>query len=135
MQAMHNGAQGYIGKDIDSCALLSAVQAVGTGGVYLGQPMAESLMSEGAHSPVTVTPEPERLFDLTAREREVLAMIAEGFTHRQISTRLMLSKATVDTYVHRIRQKVGAINKAGLTRVALTMGLTNESEQAPAVTP
>ena len=64
---------------------------------------------------------------LTARERDVLVMVARGLTHKQIGTRLNLTKATVDTYVHRIRQKVGAVNKAGLTRIAMQLRLLPEA--------
>ncbi len=60
---------------------------------------------------------------LSERERQVLAYIASGLTHSQIATRMRISKATVDTYVGRIRRKLGAGNKADLTRAALTLDL------------
>ena len=56
---------------------------------------------------------------LSAREQQVLAAIAGGLTHAQIARRLMIATATVDTYVARIRTKLGVGNKAELTRAAL----------------
>ncbi|MEU4767639.1 LuxR C-terminal-related transcriptional regulator [Actinosynnema sp. NPDC023794] len=57
---------------------------------------------------------------LSPREREVLRQVARGLTHGQIATRLAISPHTVDTYVKRIRAKMGIGNKAELTRIALT---------------
>lgn len=56
---------------------------------------------------------------LSEREEEVLREISQGLTHGQIATRLGISRHTVDTYVKRIRAKLGAGNKANLTRAAL----------------
>jgi DNA-binding NarL/FixJ family response regulator len=57
---------------------------------------------------------------LSTRERQTLSYIACGFTHTQTATRMLVSKATVDTYVARIRAKLGVGNKAELTLAALT---------------
>ena len=56
---------------------------------------------------------------LSEREEQVLRQISQGLTHHQIATRLGISRNTVDTYVKRIRAKLGAGNKAELTRAAL----------------
>jgi DNA-binding CsgD family transcriptional regulator len=60
---------------------------------------------------------------LSPREKEVLAWISGGLTHGQTATRMRITKATVDTYVERIRRKLGAGNKADLTRAAVTLDL------------
>jgi two-component system, NarL family, nitrate/nitrite response regulator NarL len=57
--------------------------------------------------------------DLSAREEQTLELIARGFTHAQVATRMGVRKATVDTYVERIRGKLQLGNKAELTRAAL----------------
>ncbi|GAA0900189.1 helix-turn-helix transcriptional regulator [Virgisporangium aurantiacum] len=57
---------------------------------------------------------------LSPRERQVLQQIAQGRTHRQIARALDISEHTVDTYVKRVRSKLGAGNKAQLTRIALS---------------
>jgi DNA-binding NarL/FixJ family response regulator len=63
---------------------------------------------------------------LSGREEQVLSQISRGLTHGQIATRLGISPHTVDTYVKRIRSKLGVGNKAELTRVALLGRLTEE---------
>ncbi len=117
--AVGRGARGFLGKHADVSTLLDAVRVIGVGGLYFDPRFDAALMR------------PESAADagvggaelLTPREREVLMMVARGFTHKQISSRLHLSKATVDTYVHRVRQKTGSANKAGLTRVAIQLDL------------
>lgn len=66
-------------------------------------------------------------FPLSEREEQVLRLIAHGLTHQQIATRLGISPHTVDTYVKRIRSKLGAGNKAELTRAALIGQLTSRT--------
>jgi DNA-binding CsgD family transcriptional regulator len=65
---------------------------------------------------------------LSPREREVLRWISGGMTHGQTATRMRITKATVDTYVERIRRKLGAGNKADLTRAAVTLDLWQGAE-------
>ena len=66
---------------------------------------------------------PEVHVPLSDRERQVLGYVASGLTHGQTARRMFLTKATVDTYVDRIRRKLGAGNKADLTRAALSLDL------------
>ena len=68
---------------------------------------------------------------LSEREEQVLRQIAHGLTHGQIATRLGISPHTVDTYVKRIRAKLGVGNKAELTRVALLGHIGSGSEVQP----
>ena len=63
---------------------------------------------------------------LSEREEQVLRQISQGLTHSQIGTRLGISRHTVDTYVKRIRAKLGAGNKAELTRAALLGRVTDQ---------
>ncbi|MCX4387701.1 response regulator transcription factor [Micromonospora peucetia] len=116
--AMSAGALAYLDRDVDEATLLAAVHAAGRGDLYLAGSARIALLAE-ATAEVSDGAPPA----LTTREREVLWLVAEGLTHQQIARRLCLSKSTVDTYTHRLRQKTGAVNKAGLTRVAMTFGL------------
>lgn len=118
--ALRTGARGFIGKEAGSPMLLDAVSAVGFGGIYLGSLLDGML---GDHLDSAAEPSPTTACGLTSRERDVVAMVAKGLTHKQIGTKLSLSKATIDTYVHRVRQKVGSGNKADLTRLAFDLGL------------
>jgi DNA-binding NarL/FixJ family response regulator len=119
-QALQLGARGYLSKSVSVATLLDAIRAVGVGGIYLGELLDNLFFDQSTTAPAT----PHAVLGtLTPRERDVLVMVARGLTHQQIGTKLNLSKATVDTYVHRVRQKVGPVNKAGLTRIAIDLGL------------
>jgi two-component system, NarL family, nitrate/nitrite response regulator NarL len=126
--ALRNGARGYISKEICASTLLDAIRAVAVGGIYLG-PLFDLMLAESSgRSAGAVTTLAE---GLTPRERDVLVMVAQGLTHKQIGTRLNLSKATIDTYIHRVRQKAGSGNKADLTRLAIDLGLMQPHVVAP----
>ena len=117
--AISDGARGFISKTTDLSTLVNAISAVGHGGIYLGRPLDRLFLEE----PVEPVGPPASVQNLTARERDVLVMIAQGMTHKQIGTRLNLTKSTVDTYVYRLRQKLGGGNKAQLTRLAIDLHL------------
>ncbi|GAB2611704.1 DNA-binding response regulator [Paractinoplanes abujensis] len=69
---------------------------------------------------VATPAEPRSNQVLSPREQSIVGLVAQGLTHEQIGRRLLISKHTVDTYVKRARTKLGAGNKADLTRAALT---------------
>jgi DNA-binding NarL/FixJ family response regulator len=98
------GASGVVSKRESPAAILTAVHAV---------------TASRATGPVDSAPAANQLSD---RERQVLRQISDGLTHGQIATRLGISPHTVDTYVKRMRQKLGARNRAELIRAALTGG-------------
>jgi DNA-binding NarL/FixJ family response regulator len=104
------GASGVISKRAPAERLVAAVRAVTSGGSVDhdagdGLPAVERSEPAAQH--------------LSEREEQVLRQISCGLTHSQIATRLGISPHTVDTYVKRIRAKLGAGNKAELTRAAL----------------
>ena len=116
------GASGVISKCASGERIVEAVQAV-TAGTHVGadersRPPATERTVAGCH--------------LSEREEQVLRQISQGLTHGQIATRLGISPHTVDTYVKRIRAKLGAGNKAELTRAALLGRLTGELPDGPA---
>jgi two-component system nitrate/nitrite response regulator NarL len=116
--AISLGVRGYIGKDATTKTLIAAVQAIDVDGFYLPAELSRAAMPESDLSHPM-----QAIGSLTGRENHVLSMVAQGLTYKQIGSRLRLSKATVDTYVQRIRQKLGAGNKAELTRIAIELGL------------
>ncbi|GAB3146715.1 response regulator transcription factor [Micromonospora sonneratiae] len=126
--ALRAGVRAYLDWDVDPATLLRAVVAAGRGDVYLTMAARDALLPDpgrclgGGPGRIDVPP-----VSLTARERDVLRLVAEGLTHKQIASRLSLSKSTVDTYAHRVRQKTGAANKAGLTRVAMSFAVEAEA--------
>lgn len=111
------GAAGYIAKQSDPELIVSAARTVAAGGFALSSQLADilkvELADEAAGGPQ------EARSPLSGQEDRVLDMIAQGFTHQQIATRMSIKKSTVDTYVERIRTKLQAGNKADLVRLAL----------------
>ncbi len=114
LSAMQAGASGYLTKHAAEDAYLTSIRVVAAGGFYLSAQLADLLQA------ATETPKPvvERE-QLSPREQEALAYIARGFTHQQTATRMGVSKATVDTYIARIRTKLSLGNKAELALAAL----------------
>ena len=110
--ALKAGARGYVTKDSQDDVYLAAVRCVGAGGVFLSSTAARSRASTVAG------PAAQRAM-LSEREREALAYVGGGFTHQQTATRMGVSKATVDTYIGRIRTKLQVGNKAELALAAL----------------
>jgi two-component system, NarL family, nitrate/nitrite response regulator NarL len=116
--AIRAGASGYLSKQAGFDAFRAAIETVASGGFWLSSQLADVLRSQlprggggGGVAPFAA--------DLSPREQEVLDCIARGFTHVQTARRMGISKATVDTYVERIRGKMHVGNKAELTRLAL----------------
>ncbi|MEV5898261.1 response regulator transcription factor [Nonomuraea fuscirosea] len=115
LAAIRAGANGYVTKDAPAELVVNAVRTVAAGGFYLSAGLADILQNE-LEAPGGAGSAPPRLSE---REEQTLSYIAQGFTHAQIARRLQISKATVDTYVERIRSKLQVGNKAQLTRAAL----------------
>jgi DNA-binding NarL/FixJ family response regulator len=122
--AIRVGAAGYITKLASPEAFVSAVEAVAAGGFYLSSQLADILQAQLVQPHAESQPPRQAAGQgtsvLSRREEETLNLIASGFTHAQAATRMGVSKATVDTYIERIRTKLQVGNKAELTRAALT---------------
>ena len=103
------GASGVVNKRESGERLVRAVRAVTSGG----------RVGAGTADPPAVATRTIVGCHLSEREEQVLGQISRGLTHGQIANRLGISPHTVDTYVKRIRAKLGAGNKAELTRAAL----------------
>ena len=121
--AIRAGAVGYVTKQSSMDTLVTAVRTVAVGGLFLSAHLADILQAEltrlGPGDQVPL----ETGLALSPREEQALGLIASGFTYSQTATRMGVSKATVDTYVERIRGKLHVNNKAGLIRAAFTYGV------------
>jgi two-component system nitrate/nitrite response regulator NarL len=119
--AIRAGASGYITKQASPAMFVAAVETVAAGGFWLSSQLADIVQSELVRPAGRASRSAGAAGGaLSAREAETLDWIARGFTHAQVATRMGVSKATVDTYVERIRIKLQVGNKAELTRAALT---------------
>jgi DNA-binding NarL/FixJ family response regulator len=117
------GASGYLLKDSDSGELLQALDAVSRNQTYVGPAIAASVV--GAMS-VGQTDAPTAA--LTGREREVLQLLAEGCTSKEIASRLRIAAVTAETYRRQIMNKLDLHTVAELTKFAIREGLTTVDE-------
>ena len=113
LDAMRFGASGYLTKDLSPEALLRAVRSASDGELAMPRRMAahlvHRLVETSRHSTTTDDP---GLASLSGRELEVLRLLAEGLTDREIASALVVSPRTVETHVSSILHKLGARNRA-----------------------
>ena len=115
--AFEAGASGYVLKSSEREVLLRGVQAVLKGQIYVPQGLPVGI--QGATDPGRVA----KALTLTPREREVLQLIAEGRSGKDIANSLQISIKTVEYHRENIKRKLGVTTIAGLTRSALSGGL------------
>lgn len=121
-QTLHDGAAGYVLKKAADTELLAAVQAVLRGEMYVHPALTRSLL-EDILPPAEQTNDTNLWDALSEREKEVLHLVALGFTGAEIAEQLNLSAKTVETYRARGMEKLGMRNRAALVRFALHHGL------------
>jgi DNA-binding NarL/FixJ family response regulator len=124
-QALRAGASGFLGKDVTADTLLAGLRTVASGEALLSPGATRSLITRflTAPAPGTHLAPPERLADLTVREREVMALAAEGRSNTEIAEHLTVSPLTVRTHIHRAMTKLGARDRAQLVVIAYQTGL------------
>jgi two-component system, NarL family, nitrate/nitrite response regulator NarL len=124
------GARGYVMKDTSPEELLKAIETVYAGGTYFGPGIVTELVQDlacGTHrAPTTAAG------SLSARERQVLTLIADGLSNKEMGSALGVSVRTVETHRERLMAKLKIRTVAGLTRYALARGLVREDGAGPA---
>jgi DNA-binding NarL/FixJ family response regulator len=121
-EALRVGAAGFLVKDTEPVELLRGVRAAAAGDALLSPRVTRRLIAEYASHARRPTP-PRSLEQLTDREREVMALVAEGLSNDEIAARLFLSPATAKTHVSRAMVKLGARDRAQLVVYAYEAGL------------
>jgi DNA-binding NarL/FixJ family response regulator len=124
--ALRAGAAGFLLKDVEPAELVDAVRTVAAGDALLSPRHIRRLIEafvEQADSAPGGAEEDGRLEGLTAREREVLALVGEGLSNAEIADRLVLSPLTAKTHVARLFMKLGARDRAQLVVLAYETGL------------
>jgi DNA-binding NarL/FixJ family response regulator len=127
LQALRAGAAGYILKDAATVELELAIRSVVRGETYLSPAVSKHVVEGyvrrvGEQTPPAVAGPLERL---TPRQREILQLIAEGYTTKEIASRLDLSVKTVETHRTQLMQRLGIHDVAGLVRYAIKSGLVS----------
>jgi DNA-binding NarL/FixJ family response regulator len=123
--ALRAGATGFLALDTGPAELVRAVRLVARGEAFLSPDVMRSLIEELAGQPGPSLPNPEQLDELTAREREVMALAATGLNNDEIGQHLMVSPATARTHVSRAMMKLCAHDRAQLVALAYTTGLVH----------
>jgi two-component system response regulator NreC len=116
-ELLRAGASGYLVKDCDDAELLLAIRAAARGEAYLSPAVTAAVLTDyrrNVTNPVDL---------LTSREREVLVMIAEGKTNKEIASALNLSVYTVESYRGSLMEKLNLHNTGDVVRFALRNGL------------
>jgi DNA-binding NarL/FixJ family response regulator len=131
-QAIREGASGFLVKDTEPADLLQAVRVVARGDALLSPSVTRRLITDLAARPAPATARAagRPLSGLTAREREVMSLVAAGLSNDEIGARLYLSPLTAKTHVSRIMTKLGARDRAQLVVLAYETGLVTPGNQA-----
>lgn len=113
LPALRTGARGYISKEVDPSALATAVRAIAAGHVLLGPQVAAQLLAQAgsAGSGSAAGGREQQGPQLTAREQEVLGLIAAGRSNREIARSLNVAEKTVKTHVSNILMKLGVADR------------------------
>lgn len=113
------GVHGYVMKDMPTAKLVEAIERVHKGGLYFPPGMADAILAPG-----TKPSAGERNTVLTAREREVLVLLAEGLANKEVARKLGISVRTAETHREHLSRKLNIAPIAGLTKYAIQHGLT-----------
>lgn len=121
-QMMDAGAAGYLIKQTAANDLLKAIREVHRGNAFFSPAIARRLRDQ-CREAFTTGQSPRRATELTSREGEVLQLIAEGFSNKQIAAELSISIKTVEKHRQQVMNKLNIHDVAGLTRYAISKGM------------
>ncbi len=127
LRALRAGARGYLTKDSGSAEIRRAIELVAEGKAMMEPAVQARLMERlaaGGGAPVAESAATGLPDGLTAREAEVLKLIAEGLSNTEIATRLFVSEATVKTHINNLFSKTGVRDRAQAVRYAFDHRLT-----------
>jgi DNA-binding NarL/FixJ family response regulator len=124
VEALRAGASGFITKDVPADELVRAVRVVAAGDALLTPAVTRQLLDRVARRlPAPVAGGPERLGELTEREREVLELLARGMSNAEIADALIVGEATVKTHVSNVLMKLGLRDRVQAVVLAYEIGL------------
>ncbi|WP_442953106.1 response regulator [Paenibacillus sp. Soil750] len=123
-RAIHVGASGYILKSAPHEELLTAIRSVAEGNAYLYPTATKRLMNEYIER-LKQGENVDTFGSLSEREREVLALIAKGFSNKEIAEQLIISVKTVESHKSNVMEKLGLKTRPELVKYAAKKGLLN----------
>jgi DNA-binding NarL/FixJ family response regulator len=127
--ALRAGASGFLLKDLDAPELQDAVRTVSAGGSLLDPTVTRRVIDELARRSYPSPIAPERLDDLTQRERDAVRLAAHGLTNEEIGAELIISPLTAKTHLNRAMTKLGVRDRAQLVIIAYETGLARIGER------
>ena len=127
-EALRAGASGFLLKDAPRHDLIAAVRRVAAGDALLAPSVTMRLIESFARRPAAALPSPTRLASLTARERDILLLLARGKTNAEVAAGLFVSEATVKTHVGHLLAKLGLRDRVQAVILAYETGLVVPGE-------
>jgi DNA-binding NarL/FixJ family response regulator len=128
--ALRAGASGFLLKDAPRHDLIAAVRCAAAGDALLAPSVTRRLIEAFARKPPEAAPAPSRLSALTARERDVLLLLARGRSNAEIARSLSVSEATVKTHVGNVLAKLGLRDRVQAVILAYETGLVVPGDPA-----
>ena len=135
VSAIRSGARAFVLKKASDSDLVDALRTVAKGGSYLSPQVSDALLNRIQRGDLESKPLPSALEGLSPRELQVLRLVAEGKTSKEIANMLDLGLQTVRSYRKTMMKKLSVNNVAGLTQLALAAGLTRFPLQGAEVLP
>lgn len=117
--ALRAGALGYVLKSSEPSELLEAIRSVHSGRIFIDKSCAANLMKALVDDPPDPAAAQAERNQLSARETQVLALLARGFTNKEVADRLFLSVKTIETYRNRLTEKLGFRSRSELVAYAV----------------
>jgi DNA-binding NarL/FixJ family response regulator len=128
--ALRAGASGFLLKDSPRADLIAAVRVAARGEALLAPSVTRRLIEAFAHRPPETLPSPAQLASLTARERDVLLLLARGRSNAELAAALFVSEATVKTHVGNVLAKLGLRDRVQAVILAYETGLVTPGDPA-----
>ncbi len=119
---LHAGVRGYLLKRSAAEDLVRAIRAVAAGGVYLDPAVADRALSNGVRGSRAGSIPSEGSEALSQRETDVLRLTAQGYSNKEVATRLEVSVKTIETYKARAAEKLGLRTRADIVRYGVSQG-------------
>ena len=123
LEVIRSGAKGYVLKDSGPGEIRKAIETVGRGETYFSGKVSQVLVDEYVDKAKSIT-KPQNL-GISEREREVLTLLAQGLSNKEIATKLFVSVRTVETHREHLMRKLDIHTIAGLTRYAISNKLVS----------
>jgi len=123
LRAIREGAMGYVVKDASAMEVVTAVRTVSTGGAFCSPQLCAFLFRFAAQQNQMPSFYARKRLGLTNREQQLVGLISQGLTNKEIANRLQLAEQTVRNHVHRMLRKLGAPHRLAVVDICRTEGI------------